>query len=401
MARFSELLLPVETGLGLEPALACVGGAGGGDGAPNSTSGWFSLVQPLAAVVAPKPVPTATDGFFAIAGYVSRLTPEAALASLSVVVTDEGGDEVAGELSLLSSNDSSGEVVVGWTATVGLAAGTRLRMVASAPAVRDAAPEISLEVELIVVGEPTPLPKTSAALRWADFFRGVPGAMVSCETNPDSCGGHSVDVPAAVEVRQTGIATWQVPPVESGVAWRAHLETSSADSDAEVLEATGINFWGQPPPEKWEVGRIVYSARASRHCATLVVEDLRSGETVHSELCDVTASTREVFTDTKVASCLETPNENLEEAWCRLRSVDDPSQCAPGGAGATSTEGHATGGDTGGDDVEAPSAASASAPRTSTGCQFGGSSSPAAGLALLSLALTWLAKRRCAKTAPV
>jgi len=415
-----ELALPehAELHVGVGDALGCSGSSGT---APLASG--FSWVKPRLGQDRNAPlVPIATDGFFSIDATAYLLSADAVQQGLEVVVKDDRGATVAGETKLLWS-DESGKYLFGWSATSPLVVGAKLEATLTAtPAAPTAAAEnVGGKYELEVVGEPTPLPDASFTFTtWYDFYRGKPGAMVSCQTTGSACSGpFAIDVPATVEKQLAAELTWRPPKFTSGVAWSVRLEASPSQSDVDLSGAVSNQYVGLASSANGTLGlgRVRFPTPRDQYCVTLVITDLRTRTESRAETCAAAPTPGAADTDTGLASCLQSPSAALTEAWCALRSdaASQPACQASGGGGAGGTGANPPGGSggrstnvggssgAGVDDVikagspstpaSTPNAAD-EGPHTSKGCQLGGSSSSGASVAGSLLALALVASRR-------
>lgn len=179
VAFIANLALPAYESLpvGVPDALGCSGGPG--YIAPSEPR-WLS-VKP--AQNDEKSVPVATDGFFAIDGSYVGLTDEQVLASLEVVVSDDGGSVVEGEVRWI-------EHTLTWAAKEPLEIGQRLT--ASLKGTSLSAPPVGGDYTLEVVGEPDALPAaTWIGSTWTQVYRGVGQGAMCPDFIPayGGCGG--------------------------------------------------------------------------------------------------------------------------------------------------------------------------------------------------------------------
>jgi MYXO-CTERM domain-containing protein len=226
---------------------------------------------------------------------------------------------------------------------------------------------------------------------------------------------------------------WQPPPFTSGVAWKVRLEPSPSQSDADLSRVYPPTEYVGPASTGTgaiSLGRIVFPTRSAQYCATLVITDLRTGQEKLAEICaPQQQATQGTDSDTRLGACAQSPSPTLTEAWCRLAPgsavIPECTGMASGTAGSGGTGGSAggTGGYTGfgglvsdyfpagasgragpqssgtggsGSVTPAPGneAEAEGGPRTSKGCQLGGSSSSSGGWLGASLVLALLARRR-------
>jgi hypothetical protein len=164
---------------------------------------------------------------------------------------------------------------------------------------------------------------------------------VICKADPNAstCGGpDTLEVPGAFD-KLTGVqAVWQLPELESGVAWEAHLEASSSDSNAELPERS-MDYVVDTTDRQVSLGLVVFPSKGERHCVTLVTRDLHTDEMASAELCSDTHPSSAYETDTaELTSCLEPPSEAASEAWCRLEGASAPTSCEQTLAASSSRE---------------------------------------------------------------
>lgn len=367
---------------GVGEALGC----GGSGAAIPPASGWYLLKPVLMEKGDRAFVPIATDGFFLIDAQSSGLTAEQQ-ASMKVVVTNDAGEPVAGTTKVVSE----GLQLFGWTADEPLAVGAKLSATLSAaPLAKPTSTDVGGQFPLEVVGPPTELPEPSLAFdSWVNFYLDAGDEVVSCKTAPQSnCNGTStsIDVSSAMTKALAAQASWR-PEITGGVAWQAHLERGSADSDA-TFEGVGMRyFFGDDSEPNPSMGRAIFPTQAKEYCATLVIKDLRTEKETRTVTCTAPGKPERGETDGQLGSCLEPPNEALTEAWCQLNADTTFPACS------AKPDGGQDGGGAGGESPGTNDAA-ASTSAESKGCQFGGTSTaPVGGVALL-LSLMLLGRRR-------
>jgi MYXO-CTERM domain-containing protein len=381
--------------VGLREARAC---------APlGAASGWrtLSFVQHTGEV--------ATDGFMVIAGVVDL--PDVELAtSIEMVVSDESGAEVPGEVTLLRSEpDASGRRLLAWSASEPLAIGAKLSVkLGTERASPDVDPtQLGTELSLVVVGEPTALSAGTPSFGdWGTFSHGV-GEPLVCMPGVAGCGGGlpapPYDLPSlgygsvpAGEVRlRSAMTYWQLPPLRGNVAWEAAVVLVGDARGAILPEERPLVFSsadlarGAPT-----TGLVIFSVEPRDHCIALRVRDLRTGDEAQSEpVCGEPSASKFTTADTSLRSCVQPPNDALAKTWCEMHPGSTLKQCRPGYQGSGGSGG--SGGSAGSGDAETR------APNDSTdrGCSVGGSAGSTGSsvlLVLLGLAAS-LGRRRCAR----
>jgi hypothetical protein len=409
-----ELLLPAQADLhvGVGEALGC---SGSSSVAPPST-GFLMLRPRLPGDANSRVVPVATDGFFAIDATAYQLTAAAVTSGLKVVVKNAAGETVAGETKLLSGEQGP-QFVFGWSATTPLELGAELKANLSATPLSTSTGNVGGDYQLEVKGEPTPLPEPSFTFSsWLDYFHGVEGALVSCQTVGGVCTpGFMQSVPATLEKQRAADVTWRLPPITGGVAWEARVEAPKTPGDADLDMVYPMQYLGIAPAGGLPLGRAVFPTPGDKYCATLVVTDLRTKQEKRAEVCESAKAPQGAATDTELESCTAPPSTTLAEAWCALHPGSNDPACqaqaggsagGPNGSGGSVASGGSTsqsGSGAGHDDVVGTGGSVASpatnnavdGAHTSQGCQLGSHApSPASGATLSLLLLALFVRRR-------
>ncbi len=400
-ALLASLALPATAVLGSAPgslvreASAC---------APTATarSGWQSLA------FVHRAGEIATDGFMVIGG-VSDIEDAELTGSIELVVTDESGEEVAGQVTPLSPNaDRLGRRFLGWSATQPLEVGAKLTAELSTDrvSVGTEPAELRAELALLVVGDPTELSAGSPKFGdWGTFSHGV-GESLSCMPGSSGCGPglppHDLPSPTnygygsvpADEVRMRAAMTqWRLPEIRGNVAWEAAVVLVGDANGAIVPDDRPLVFSAVAEGETPSTGLVVFPADPKDHCIALRVRDLRTGAETQSEpVCGEPGASKFTIADTGLRNCAMPPNDALAKTWCEMHPGSSLEQCRPGYSGNAGGEGSAGAGGTGGTghegtDDDVPSEATGS---SDSGCSVsspvgrnGGSALPA----LLGLAL--------------
>lgn len=411
-----ELLLPAQADLhvGVGEALGC---SGSSSTAPPPT-GFQSLRPRLPGDANSRVVPVATDGFFVIDAVAYQLSAEAVTSGLQIVVKNSAGETVAGETKLLSGTQGP-QFVFGWSATARLEVGAELKANLSAAPLSFPAGTLGGEYQLEVKGEPTSLPEPSFTFSsWLDYYRGVDGALTSCQGSPGACQtSPAISLPANVDKQLAGVVTWLLPPITGGVAWEARVEASKSPSDVNLDQVHPTQYMGIAPAGGLRLGRAVFPTPTDKYCATLIVTDLRTKQEKRAETCESAKAPEGADTDTLLSACAAPPSATLAEAWCALHpGSSDPACQAPSGgssggaagsggsvvSGGSSSQGGSPDYPAGRGGAIAASAAANDADdgsHTSQGCQLGSHApSPASGATLSLLLLALLVRRRSTGT---
>lgn len=317
------LTVPSVDGLpvGMGEALGCSGG-------PNLAPPQWTSLGLMMFFETTGEVAVATDGFFAIVAGGHDLSVEAARAQLRVVVTDQGGADVPGDVSVLRS-DGYGSHVFGWAAREPLAVGAVLTATLAVDAPTDGKPGIGGQYPLRVVGAPTPPPAPHATFsRWGTVYHDDPGSeLVSCRAT-EPCGPAQVlDVRTRVVEQVSAFAEWSPPEIVGGVAWSIRLEPKAPEG-----EAAGEQLWfgalggyrqsfdspmgGLPI---FEIGSVDFRDRAQRYCVDVILEDLRTGLEQRSELCSAPGALERFGNPAGISRCDEPPSAELTPLWCQLK----------------------------------------------------------------------------------
>jgi hypothetical protein len=338
-------------------------------------------------------VDVATDGFFVLDtnGYYLGTYHETA----NVSVTTLEGVAVAGELKTFKGEINS---FLGWQASAPLAAGTKLKVVAELSGI----PEYSVQplpdqVELHVVGAPTPLTADGLALTsWFDFGHGV-GDDVACTSNGSSCSSPTLMVKGAEEMLHAVEPTWSGPKNANGfLLWEAHIEAAPAP---EILGFSSTADLRRSEQDR-SLGQFAFPKDAAKYCLTLVVQDLRTGVEVKHEQCAEPGPSTKVVHGSALLACDRPPTPALAEAWCKGHPESQLPECTgkpptdPMPTDPTPTDPMPNVAPQLGDDVQNPNEA-----HTSSGCQigFGSSGGSVAALFVSALALVGLRRRRAAR----
>jgi hypothetical protein len=390
-----DMLFPTTEGLpvGVGDALGC----SGGPNLPAVVDGWTALSPRLSHTaagnaVAEESFSVATDGFFAISGEGNPLSLEQARAQLRVVVRDEDGLEVPGDISVLRSEPTRDSHLFGWVARQPLALGARLTVtLATEPATpgdRNVGGEFRLKVEGAATAPSAPVVKYED---WGTFYRGD-GEVGSVQCMSSArCGPRpTLSLPPRVTEHVAAQVHWMPPEVVGGVAWRVRVEPDAQQAVVSSAESTlddtgaGQELFGKVETayRGVHVDDVIFQERADDYCVTVVLEDLRTGLEQRSELCAAPGPLQKYGTDTELAGCLEPPSAELTRAWCELSQSTLP-ECGAAGAEQAETP------------ADAGAAASEVDVRATAGCALGGAHAGAPGVASLAgLAATWLLRRR-------
>jgi hypothetical protein len=325
------------------------------------------------------PLRVATDGFFQLGARTRGLSADQTLAQLRVRVLDAAGAEHEGDLQLLLET-SDGFHLFGWTARAPFALGDRLSVVLSADPSTSGAADVGGTFALSVVEPPPQLSAPELVLgRWTRFYQGVGEDVLTCRSLYPCGGNPSFSVPGRLVERMAVELSWVPPAHASPVAWQLHWQADQSSTGPE----TAWMYWGHGEHAPKLIGSVVLPDINEQHCVSLLIEDVRSGETRRSEVCAEPGPLEGFWSDTLLRQCPEPPSAELTRAWCNLRGgVSDEPRCAD-----VLTQESAPGSDV----VASPDPG----PRESSGCQLGGAGSAhtLAGTLLGSVAL-WLARRR-------
>jgi hypothetical protein len=409
MSRGKHWWHPVVMGLGLAPVAFCaeqvvphgIPTAEGCSGSFSAGEGWQSLGVPT---IADEPIPVATDGFVVLTGRYDDEQLDVDISGVSVSATNDGGEDVPGELKFLRSvedNYHGNAVYLSWEANSELEIGTHLTLaVAATPAPRD---NIEATVELEVVGAKTPLPVPTAALgSWFDYEHAV-GSLVTCETEDGLCGdlGRKVSFPADTKLLVGNVPSWKVPPITGMVAWEVRAEaTEPWDSRGWRPEQPWVSrsalVFGAGSEAMTQAGEVIFAEDASEYCATIVVRDLRTGQELRSEpACDEPGAVEWARSDSPLLACTAPPSEELKPRWCMAHPADElcqPSDSEGGEAGQPAGAGNDAAGGVEGGEGGRPAAPRSRASHSSS-CQFGPADA-ASGFGALSLAALALLRSR-------
>jgi hypothetical protein len=254
-----------------------------------------------------KAFPVATDGFFLMETTQPVQDPTT---SIEVTVTS-AGVEVPGVLQTLE--DSEKKNLLGWHADQALPMGALLEV-----HVEVLSSSASDDVLLSVVGEPTELAAPEISFgEWVDFRRGI-GDLVACR-NVTGCPTPIFNVYGDEEARQAVEVRWHLPEITGFVAWRQRLELSNGVA---AEGAFGQEHVFSSGPRSRDVGIVAFPEPAARQCATLVVEDLRTGQEQRSELCAEPDPPGTMYRNYSLEACERPPSPTLQHAWCESHEND-------------------------------------------------------------------------------
>jgi hypothetical protein len=326
-----DLLAPSSDGLplGVGEALGC-----GGSGNLPAVDGWTSLkpmLYPSSPGSASTDIPVATDGFFVIDAQSHNLDVETAAAQLRVVVRDDAGTEVPGDVSVLRTQayPTFDSYLFGWVAREPLAVGVRLTATLATEPATVTGSTVGGEFALTVAGAPTAMSTPAATFdRWGSFYRGdgeVGGAECPAPPGSGRCDQTLPLPPRVIEELATQVV-WTPPEVAGGVAWRVRLDLGEQPGEAGPAK----EFFGRI--EASEPGLYLPIVRfrelSGRHCVSVVVEDLRTGLEQRSELCSEPAPLAGSFgSNTYLQQCPEPPSAELTPAWCDMNPGSTLAAC--------------------------------------------------------------------------
>lgn len=318
-----DLTMPSIDGmpLGVGEALGCSGG-------PNLTPDYWYGLNP-ARFSEEEPIHTATDGFFVISATGANLSIETAKAQVLVVVRDEAGAEVPGDVSVLADTSSDGlnSFLFGWAARHPLAVGARFTATLALDPSSPFGADRGGEFPLIVDGEPTPLPAPEAIFDWwHKYYRGdglVDGGAPYCLVNSPCGAAYTVPLPPRVTERLATMIMWTPPPVVGHVAWAARVELRPGQGELLRRPAGEELFFGTlETSPRVTAGSPLFSERAERYCVDLVIEDLRTGLEQRTELCSAPGPLMRPGTDSAIVQCAAPPSTpELARVWCEVRSA--------------------------------------------------------------------------------
>lgn len=338
-----DLALPSIEGMpvGIGEALGCSGG-------PNLTPDYWYGLNPER-FSEEEPIHTATDGFFVISATGANLSLETAKAQVLVVVRDDAGAEVPGDVSVLADNSSgaSSRFLFGWAARQPLPVGARFTATLALDPSSPHGGTRGGEFPLVVDGEPTPLPVPEATFDWwHKYYRGdglVDGAAPSCLVNPVCATPYTVPLPPRVTERLATMIMWTPPPVVGHVAWAARVELRPGQGELLPRHVGEELFFGTlESSAKVTAGSPLFSERAERYCVDLVIEDLRTGLEQRSELCSAPGPLMQPSADSAILRCSAPPSApELARVWCEVNSAArDFEECpAPRAENPTTTPG--------------------------------------------------------------
>ena len=258
-------------------------------------------------------VTVATDGFFLLETYGYSLS--VLLPSTTVSVTTLDGQAVPGKLEVFTGTS---QPFLAWSADAPLSDGATLRAVVTGGVA--GAPVFPDQVELHVSGAPAELAGTALAFGdWVDFRHGV-GDPVMCTSTPVS----TLTIPSAEEQLVAAHTSYRAPQdVKSYVLWEVRVAPDVRVTEPLPQFALVIH----PSTLSLPLGLLVFPKDSAKHCATLVVKDLRTGESRESRECTTPGSTTELVRDFALEACSAPPSAALTRAWCELHPESTLQAC--------------------------------------------------------------------------
>lgn len=316
--------------VGIGEALGCSGG-------PNLTPDYWYGLNP-ARFSEEEPIRAATDGFFVISATGANLSLETAKAQVLVVVRDDTGAEVLGDVRFLADRSEGGysTFLFGWAARQPLAVGASFAVTLALDPSSPYSATRGGQYPLVVDGEPTPLPVPEAKFDWwHKYYRSeglVDGDAPFCLVSP-VCAAPYTDAlpPRAVERLATSIM-WVPPEVVGHVAWAARVELRPEQGELESRSYGNPIFLGTLESDvQLAAGHAIFHDRESSYCVDLVIEDLRTGLEQRTELCSAPGPLMGASADSAISRCSAPPSTpELARVWCEVNSAGrDLEACAP------------------------------------------------------------------------
>jgi MYXO-CTERM domain-containing protein len=254
------------------------------------------------------------DAFFTFQGSTNEIEPAEALAAITVTVTDEDGQLIAGAARILKQTDKANDVrtlLFGWTASGDTRAeGEVLSFHAQAMNSLDMA---VLDARLVVRDRDPELQLPNFDIFEFDAALRDRGPREVCE-GINECGSTRYGTELQKEVQMSLIAGGIDPGVL--VAWEFHLEEISGKGNfaepARTFKIEGFDV------HEW----LTFSDVLDEYCVRVVGHDWKTDTTKSSEVC--ASPEGEVLTTTYdgVGECYEPP-AGLEERWCRSVASTD------------------------------------------------------------------------------
>jgi hypothetical protein len=316
---------------GVPTAEGC--GGSGGSFPVDAGPGWtdFGVRDDRNGATLGTPIPVATDGFFTFWGATAAASDSVtALATVRVVVKDEAGQEVAGQLKLMPRDGSWGtipnEYTFGWNATTPLTIGQKFDVEMSGTMGSPSSPRTA---SLIVSGDPTALQLPELVL--GDWYTVVQtsGPPVQCEALLGSCATPTqISFPGTETTYRAALASVKTPFVVGSVAW--DLTLAAVDRKGTVYFAPTSVDRAIAGPGELGVGRVLFADEVPEYCVILRVRDLRTGaELASAPFCRPTATSTRTDIDYPLGSCSEPPSPELTPRWCELRPGTMLTACNP------------------------------------------------------------------------
>lgn len=265
-----------------------------------------------------EPVPVATDSFFLMDHqFFAAVDPS----NISVVVTTLEGDVVEGSVRIVGSQ--VGLPRFSWSASTPVPLGTKLK--ASVHAVGFPASD---EAMLEVVGPPAELSAGQLSVAsWFELGHGV-GPDVSCETTTPVYCSYSLILPGAEEVLHAARYTWTPPADINGfVAWHVSVDRS-VEATSELTQPVPASYTG-PSASALELGQLAFPMGSQQYCAKVTVTDLRTEDSVTTELCGQPGDSTGLERDYPLDLCSKPPSAALTEAWCKSHPSSTLAECKP------------------------------------------------------------------------
>lgn len=314
----------------LSPAM--VSEAAGCSGGPNLAVGWHWLESTDDGNLP-------TDGAVLLRGSYRGLDTQAALAAVTVSVTDASIADVPGAVELVELHPPTAtapsDAVIVWRPSAPLSASSSYTATWSVAPGSTGTSELNVSGTVTLTTGAGPGTTTAPSLSPVTATRELyfSGNAVSCNAG-SSCGPTVFQDGEAERVHlQFGFT---VPASATGQALLFELEESPGKG--KLLTPGPTSYFGAITPTNERSVGALFSDDVPEYCVTLVTKDLRDGAPVDSQEVCTAAPTEPPASsplDTILEHCSESPTAELIPRWCQFHADDAKCQHQLGATDAT------------------------------------------------------------------
>jgi len=281
------------------------------------------------------------DAVVVLNGSVAKMEPAAALAALTVTLSDASGAPVDGTLSLEtieSVPQGAEDVLVVFNPSAPLTAGASYSLHWEVDASAQAAPHLVTSGDATLKPVAAPSVKLAPATQPAVFGRKpeLTGPVVHCSRGPNACPP-STSFGSEEILRPSLTASWSY--VEGSSSQYQLTTVEPVDGKGDLLEVPLPQAHIAHTTATNRSVTIRFADELDEYCVRLVTRDLRDqSELVSEPLCATRTELgppEKSLLEQALTSCLSPPTEALTGAWCKSHADDE--RCADeGGEGGDS-----------------------------------------------------------------